>query len=288
MHEAEPSPASQRWRRLAVVGAALPLLLLWDASGLDLPLARWFGASEGFPLQYDPFLKGWMHEGARQLGWVVLALLITCIWRPMGALKQLTRSERAWMIGTIVLSLLVVVAIKGISRTSCPWDLTEFGGTAQYVSHWAWGVQDGGGGHCFPAGHASTAFAFMALAVWLRAVSTRAGAWAWGDRAADRPVRWAGHNKYVVPIFSATPCGQRGFAGRWPSRCTFSRGGEVVRGLKAPTRHHLPGPERPQCPSGLGQIGLQRLARLACQGLECGVQGLARCQIAINGCLFNG
>ena len=180
MHEAALSPASQRWRRLAAVGAALPLLLLWDASGFDLPLARWFGTPEGFPLQYDPFLKGWMHEGARQLGWVVLALLITCIWRPMGALKQLARSERAWMIGTIVLSLLVVVAIKGISRTSCPWDLTEFGGTAQYVSHWAWGVQDGGGGHCFPAGHASTGFAFIALAVWLRAVSPRAGAWAWG------------------------------------------------------------------------------------------------------------
>jgi hypothetical protein len=120
MHEAASSPASQRWRPLAAVGAALPLLLLWDASGLDLPTARWFGTSEGFPLQYDPFLKGWMHEGARQLGWVVLALLITCIWRPMGALKQLTRSERAWMIGTIVLSLLVVVAIKGVSRTSCP------------------------------------------------------------------------------------------------------------------------------------------------------------------------
>jgi membrane-associated PAP2 superfamily phosphatase len=227
MHEAASSPASQRWRPLAAVGAALPLLLLWDASGLDLPLARWFGTPEGFPLQYDPFLKGWMHEGARQLGWVVLALLITCIWRPMGALKQLTRSERAWMIGTIVLSLLVVVAIKGVSRTSCPWDLTEFGGTAQYVSHWAWGVQDGGGGHCFPAGHASTGFAFMALAVWLRAVSP-APVPGHGASCCWRAVCWAGHSKYVVPIFSATPCGQRGFAGRWPSRCTFSRGGEQV------------------------------------------------------------
>ncbi|MBY0463918.1 MAG: phosphatase PAP2 family protein [Burkholderiales bacterium] len=179
MHEIEPPPARHRWHRLAAVGAVLPLLLLWDASGLDLPLARWFGNADGFPLQYHPFLKEWLHEGARQMGWVVLALLCIGIRWPVGALKQLRRRERVWMVGTILLSLLVVVAIKGVSRTSCPWDLTEFGGTAQYVSNWAWGVRDGGGGHCFPAGHASTAFAFMSLAVWLRAVSPRAGAWAW-------------------------------------------------------------------------------------------------------------
>lgn len=83
------------------------------------------------------------------------------------------------MTGAVWLSLLVVAGIKGISRTSCPWDLAAFGGTAQHVSHWAWGMRDGGGGHCFPAGHASTGFAFMALAIWLRSVSPRTGTWAW-------------------------------------------------------------------------------------------------------------
>ena len=32
---------------------------------------------------------------------------------------------------------------------------------ASYVSHWAWGVRDGGDGGCFPAGHASAGFAFL-------------------------------------------------------------------------------------------------------------------------------
>lgn len=168
-----------RWRPLTVVGAALPLLLLWDLSGLDLPLARWFGSSDGFSLQYHPLLSGWLHEGPRQLGWALLILLTASIWWPVGVLGRLSRRERAWMTGAVWLALLLVVGIKGISRTSCPWDLTAFGGTAQYVSHWAWGVRDGGGGHCFPAGHASTGFAFVALAVWLQAVSPRAGAWAW-------------------------------------------------------------------------------------------------------------
>jgi membrane-associated PAP2 superfamily phosphatase len=54
-----------------------------------------------------------------------------------------------------------VPAIKRVSLTSCPWDLAEFGGAAQYVSHWRWGVGDGGAGHCFPSGHAAGAFAFL-------------------------------------------------------------------------------------------------------------------------------
>lgn len=72
------------------------------------------------------------------------------------------------MVASIWLCLLVIVLLKGISRTSCPWDLEVFGGTAAYVSHWNWWVSDGGPGRCFPGGHASTAFAFLPLAWWLR------------------------------------------------------------------------------------------------------------------------
>ena len=59
------------------------------------------------------------------------------------------------------LSLAVVSTLKYTSSTSCPWDLSEFGGVARHVSHWALGVLDGGGGKCFPAGHASAGIAFF-------------------------------------------------------------------------------------------------------------------------------
>ena len=53
-----------------------------------------------------------------------------------------------------------------------------FGGMAPYVSHWDLGQRDGGGGHCFPAGHASTGFAFMAAYFGLRqSDSPRALVW---------------------------------------------------------------------------------------------------------------
>lgn len=61
--------------------------------------------------------------------------------------------------------MLWVSVLKHFSLTSCPWDLRLFGGSAEYVSHWAWGMADNGGGKCFPGGHASSAFGFLALSL---------------------------------------------------------------------------------------------------------------------------
>jgi len=148
--------------------AGFVLLLAWDASGLDLPLAHWYGQASGFPLQNDPLLSVWLHDAVRKAGWVVLLTLTAGIWWPLGLLREQTQRQRAWMVGSIWLSLLVVVLLKGISRTSCPWDVDAFGGTLPYVSHWNWWVSDGGPGRCFPGGHASTAFAFLPVAFWWR------------------------------------------------------------------------------------------------------------------------
>ena len=69
---------------------------------------------------------------------------------------------------SVLTALLSVTLIKGFSQTNCPWDLQGFGGLAPYVSHWNLWFGDGSGGHCFPAGHASTGFAFMAAYFGLR------------------------------------------------------------------------------------------------------------------------
>jgi membrane-associated PAP2 superfamily phosphatase len=73
--------------------------------------------------------------------------------------------------------VLLVPLIKRVSLTSCPWSLAEFGGAASYVSHWAWGRTDGGPGHCFPSGHASGAFSFLAGWWALRVSAPRAARW---------------------------------------------------------------------------------------------------------------
>ena len=150
------SSSTLRW-----TAGSLLFLLAWDASGLDLVLAHWFGTAQGFALRDHWLFTTVLHEGARRLSWLLVVGLSLAVWWPVGVLRKLDRWQRLQLVVSILLGLALVVAIKRISSTSCPWDLAEFGGLARYVSHWRFGLVDGGGAHCFPAGHASAGFAFV-------------------------------------------------------------------------------------------------------------------------------
>jgi membrane-associated PAP2 superfamily phosphatase len=154
------------------------VLLAWDASGADLVLARLAGGPHGFPWRDTWFEATVLHEGLRWLAWTGTGWIALSLAWPTGVLRSLTRGERLWLLATMLTSTLLVGGMKHWSLTSCPWDLAEFGGVAEHVSHWHWGLADGGPGHCFPAGHASGGFAFVAgaFALW-RSRPRAAQAW---------------------------------------------------------------------------------------------------------------
>jgi len=143
---------------------SLGLLLAWDASGLDLVLARLMAngpSGHGFTLRDNwaaaVLLHGWM----RQVAFVAAAWLLAGIWWPTGVLRRIPRAGRIQWLGSLVLGVVLIDVLKYSSQTSCPWDLAEFGGVGTYLTHWSWWLADGGPGHCFPAGHASAGFAFI-------------------------------------------------------------------------------------------------------------------------------
>lgn len=144
---------------LALVLALLALLLCWEASGLDLVVAGWYGSAAGFPLREAWVTRDLLHDGGRRLSGVVLALCVVAAWRG----GRDGRARRLAWIGVVLACLVAVPALKRLSGTSCPWDLSEFGGSVDYVPHWLLTVLDGGPGHCFPSGHAVAAFAFLPL-----------------------------------------------------------------------------------------------------------------------------
>ena len=157
------------WRPYAIVSLILLITFLaWDSTAWDMYLATMWGEPSGFALRDHWWMAKIMHAGARNLGWVFLVAMLIGIWRPWGALRALATADRVSLFLTVLSALLSVTLIKGFSQTSCPWDLQAFGGAAPYVSHCNLWVSDGGGGHCFPAGHASTGFAFMAAYFGLR------------------------------------------------------------------------------------------------------------------------
>ncbi|MFG6467483.1 phosphatase PAP2 family protein [Roseateles sp. BYS87W] len=162
-----------RWALLALV-----LLLAWDASPGDLWAMQAVGTPQGFAWREVWLTRGLIHEGGRWVSYAAMAFIVAVNLSPR-LLPALTRRERTWWLVTTLVCLAVISLIKRVSLTSCPWDLAMFGGAAQYVSHWSFGVQDGGGGHCFPSGHASAAFAYLA------------GAWALARAYPRAARRWA-------------------------------------------------------------------------------------------------
>ena len=149
------------WRVLTLL--TLGCLFAWDASGLDLSVMAGLGTAGGFPLRDQWWLETVLHNAVRQLALVAFVGLWVMVWRPVGVFRSYPRTERLEMVVGVTVALLTISGMKRFSLTSCPWDLQSFGGLATYVSHWQWGVKDGGSGGCFPGGHASSAFAFLAL-----------------------------------------------------------------------------------------------------------------------------
>jgi len=166
MYELREDGAHQGRGYRGVAVATLVLLgaiFLWEAAGRDMAWASAFGDEHGFAWRSHWLFSDVLHDDVRRLSWALALCLCLGVWWPMGVLRRIDLSRRLQLAITAMLSSAVVAAIKSGSGSSCPWDMQAFGGVAHYVPHWRlWGLPDGGGGHCFPAGHASAGFAFVA------------------------------------------------------------------------------------------------------------------------------
>jgi membrane-associated PAP2 superfamily phosphatase len=145
-----------------VAAVLLAVAVLWDLSGLDMPVARLMGGPDGFALREAWWPRRVVHEGGRLLAWTVECALCLAVSWPVGPLRRLPFERRLQLALTGLLAAGAVSLLKAGNHTSCPWDLQAFGGIARLQSHWAgWLHGDGGGGRCFPAGHASAAFGLL-------------------------------------------------------------------------------------------------------------------------------
>ena len=170
----------------AWIALSLLVLLAWDASSLDLTVERWFGDAQGFQLKSHWFFAQVLHGGGRWVSAVAIVVVLINVFRPWPFAREMNAATRRWWLAVTVICLLLIPTLKQLSATSCPWDLAEFGRSAQHVSHWAFGVNDGGPGRCFPSGHASAAFSLFGGWFALRGTSPRAarcwlvGVWFFG------------------------------------------------------------------------------------------------------------
>lgn len=156
------------WARLWVIFAAVYVTAMVPLQGMggDAWLADALYAWQGneWALRHHWLTGGWIHGGGRRLVtaiFVGLALLTIFAWRRPGFAAR--RRAMLVLLGSVLASVAVVASIKYSLPMDCPWSLSAYGGELPHIGLFETrpaGLPPNG---CFPAAHASSGFAWVAL-----------------------------------------------------------------------------------------------------------------------------
>jgi membrane-associated PAP2 superfamily phosphatase len=163
----------------------LPLLifsgciLLLEFSPLDLWLAdglyRWQGGAWRWR---DAWLTAEViHNDGRTLIGIAAVLLLglTALAQALSRFSHFRKGLWYLVCATLGSGLLINV-LKELTHVDCPWDLARYGGVKEYVPLLASLPPGFDPGACFPAGHASAAYAWCGLYYWCLRYAPR---WRW-------------------------------------------------------------------------------------------------------------
>ena len=100
------------------------------------------------------------HDLSIVAGLLVLALAIASQWSSTlsGRRRPLLR-----LLGSVMLSAVLVSLLKKATGMDCPWDLVDFGGSRAFHGLLDARPVDAVASGCFPAGHASAGYGWLAL-----------------------------------------------------------------------------------------------------------------------------
>ena len=159
-----PKPPFWVYHALVPLAIALPLSIWLMGAGGDLHIASAVYSAEGghWALRHAWITAKLIHHGGKNLS-IAGGLFVAIV--ALG-----TRRHRKWayistpasyLFCAVLLSTLIVSLLKHISHMDCPWDLLMYGGSRPYISLFQSraGLPASG---CFPAGHASAGYAWVA------------------------------------------------------------------------------------------------------------------------------
>lgn len=177
-------PSLSHWHLIAPAVAAIGLAVAFDLLQFDLRLADAVYGWEGrhWALRSALLTESVIHVFGRDAvlaAWLAVCAAFAATW--LQPRWRACRRPLACLALSVLLSTLLVAWIKSWSNMDCPWDLVRYGGGRAYLDLFA--ARPGGMAHgaCFPAGHASGGYAWVALYFFL--LATRP-AWRWAGLAA--------------------------------------------------------------------------------------------------------
>ena len=175
MHNSTLNRRGLTFSALVALAGALLATLIIHRFQLDFALAQWIFAWEGhqWALKDHWLFSEVLHQRGRQFS---ITLLLPCLILLLASgirprLRPYRRVLAYLVIAPLIASGMVLLG-KHSTGVDCPWSLQPFGGGLPYTSLLQQ-LFNGGDGSCFPAGHASAGYAWLALYFAAAAVQPR-------------------------------------------------------------------------------------------------------------------
>lgn len=151
------------WIPLCVLAAANVWLILGRG---DLWLTDRLYALQGgqWALRDAALTTSVLHAGGRNLSvlaWLVVTAL--ALRASLGRHRTELRKPLQYLALSVLTSTTLVTVLKHVTRLDCPWDTVAYGGTHPYVGLFDVRPEGMHASGCFPAGHASAGYAWLAL-----------------------------------------------------------------------------------------------------------------------------
>nr|WP_297459092.1 phosphatase PAP2 family protein [uncultured Halomonas sp.] len=155
------------------------LMLFFQRHGIDFAVAdrlfRWEGGD--WSLKHHIVTESILHNGGRAVSEALGALAILGFAASlMGSPLRAWRRALGYLIAALAVSTVSVAILKQWVSMDCPWDLARYGGDMPFIGLFEQrpdGLPDAA---CFPAGHASAGYAWIALYFFFKATLPR---WRW-------------------------------------------------------------------------------------------------------------
>lgn len=167
------------------------ILALFAIFNIDHGVQDWlYQADKGFPFQYSAAYELWLHDrikmASNSLVFVVLAI---ALWpNKMRPNKLWPHKKLDWrhFRGPLLLALLAMTcsassmrSLKTATNIYCPVQLKQYGGHHELQPRLQIGhllILNNGSGRCWPGGHATTGFAWLAMFFALRQMGKKRAA----------------------------------------------------------------------------------------------------------------
>ena len=168
---------------LALIASALAIAAIAQWTDIDLWLADLYydPVRRVFPWDNTWFARDFMHGYLKQVivwfGFLTIAAMLIDLVYPLFRKSPLRRLQWRFVALASILEPLLVRNLKASSNLHCPVGIDLYGGRAPLLRLFDAVPPEWHAGHCFPAGHASSAMWLSALAAfWLPHAPARARA----------------------------------------------------------------------------------------------------------------